>query len=60
LREGTVRHECAPYDHIRDEADLANHVRYCWINPVKHGLVGHPREWPYSSYHHDGGGDLML
>lgn len=36
--------------HIRDEADLANHVRYCWINPVKHGLVGHPREWPYSSW----------
>jgi putative transposase len=36
--------------HIRNEADLANHVRYCWINPVKHGLVGHPREWPYSSW----------
>jgi putative transposase len=36
--------------HIRDEADLANHVRYCWINPVKHGLVGHPREGPYSSW----------
>ncbi len=36
--------------HIRDETDLANHVRYCWINPVKHGLVGHPRERPYSSW----------
>jgi putative transposase len=42
--------------HIRDEADLVNHVRYCWINPVKHGLVGHPAEWPYSSYHRDAGG----
>ena len=42
--------------HIRDEADMANHVRYCWINPVKHGLVGHPREWPYSSWHRDAGG----
>ncbi|WP_443082533.1 REP-associated tyrosine transposase [Tabrizicola sp.] len=42
--------------HIRDEADFANHVRYCWINPVKHGLVRHPREWPYSSWHRDAGG----
>jgi putative transposase len=42
--------------HIRDEADLMNHVRYCWINPVKHGLVGHPAEWPYSSWHRDAGG----
>jgi len=23
--------------HIRNEADHAAHVRYCWINPVKHG-----------------------
>jgi putative transposase len=43
--------------HIRDEADLRAHVRYCWINPVKHGLVGHPRDWPYSSWHRDGGGE---
>lgn len=39
--------------HIRDEADMANHVRYCWINPVKHGLVAHPGDWPYSSWHRD-------
>lgn len=42
--------------HIRDEAAFAACVRYCWINPVKHGLVGHPGEWPYSSWHRDGGG----
>ncbi len=42
--------------HIRDEADFAAHVRYCWINPVKHGLVAHPGEWPYSSWHRDAGG----
>lgn len=41
--------------HIRDEADLYNHIRYCWINPVKHGLVERPEDWPYSSYHRDGG-----
>ena len=42
--------------HIRDDRDFAEHVRYCWTNPVKHGLVGHPREWPFSSWHRDAGG----
>jgi putative transposase len=47
--------------HIRDEADLRAHLRYCWMNPVKHGLCEHPKDWPYSSYHRDGVGvDLML
>lgn len=41
--------------HIRDETDLVNHIRYCWINPVKHGFVERPEDWPYSSYHRDGG-----
>lgn len=36
--------------HIRDEADFAAHMRYCWWNPVKHGLAARPEEWPYSSY----------
>jgi len=40
--------------HIRNEADFAAHVRYCWINPVKHGFVERPQDWPYSSYHRDG------
>lgn len=45
--------------HIRDEEDFRAHLRYCWINPVKHGLCAHPRDWPYSSYHRDGvGADL--
>ena len=47
--------------HIRDEADFRAHLRYCWINPVKHGLCAHPKDWPYSSYHRDAVGvDLML
>ena len=50
--------------HIRDEADYWAHVRYCWLNPVKHGLVEWPEEWPYSSVHRDAryrsGMDLML
>src|ERR1035438_3304977 len=26
---------------IRDEADYARHVEYCYINPLKHGQVAH-------------------
>lgn len=36
--------------HIRDEEDLAAHLRYCWFNPVKHGLVTRPEDWPWSSF----------
>jgi putative transposase len=39
--------------HIRDDADFANHVRYCWGNPVKHGNVERAVDWPYSSIHRD-------
>jgi REP-associated tyrosine transposase len=39
--------------HIRDEADLNAHIRYCWNNPVKHGFVERPEEWPFSSVHQD-------
>lgn len=39
--------------HIRDEADFRAHVEYCWFNPVKHGFVENPGDWPYSSYHRD-------
>jgi putative transposase len=36
---------------IRDEADYTAHVDYVHINPLKHGLVAHVRDWPYSSFH---------
>jgi len=39
--------------HIRDEADYWAHVRYCWMNPVKHGFVTRPEAWQYSSVHRD-------
>lgn len=45
--------------HIRDDAAFAACVRYCWINPVKHGLAEHPKDWPYSSWHRDGSEDLI-
>ena len=38
---------------IRDEADYAAHVRYCWANPVKHGWAEAPVAWPHSSLHRD-------
>ena len=38
---------------IRDEADYARHVEYCYINPVKHGLVARVCDWSYSSFHRD-------
>ena len=39
--------------HIRDQADYDAHIRYCWFNPVKHGFVERPEDWPYSSIHRD-------
>ena len=39
--------------HIRDARDYDAHVRYCWNNPVKHGFVKRPEDWPYSSYRRD-------
>ena len=36
---------------IRDEDDLARHVDYVHINPVKHGLVTRVSDWPHSSFH---------
>lgn len=38
---------------IRDDADFAAHLAYCWGNPVKHGLVTRAVDWPYSSLHRD-------
>ncbi|NBC12685.1 MAG: transposase [Gammaproteobacteria bacterium] len=36
---------------IRDEDDWRRHVDYVHYNPVKHGLVERPAQWPYSSFH---------
>jgi len=54
-----ARHERAVWQRrfwehlIRDEADYARHVEYCYINPVKHGLVRRVLDWPHSSFHRD-------
>lgn len=36
---------------IHDERDLWRHLNYLHYNPVKHGLVQHVRDWPFSSFH---------
>jgi putative transposase len=36
---------------IRDENDLAGHVDYVHINPVKYGHAVRASDWPYSSIH---------
>jgi putative transposase len=36
---------------IRGDRDYAAHMDYVHFNPVKHGLVAHAGDWPYSSFH---------
>lgn len=39
------------YEHcLRDESDFQKHLDYIHYNPVKHGLVATPGEWPHSSF----------
>ena len=40
--------------HIRNDAEFRAYVQYCHINPVKHGFVERPEEWPYSTVHQRG------
>lgn len=36
---------------IKNEADYLAHIDYVHINPVKHGIVNHVKDWPYSTFH---------
>jgi len=36
---------------IQDEEDWRKHLDYLHYNPVKHGYVVSPKDWPYSSFH---------
>ena len=35
---------------IRDERDFAAHLDYIHLNPVHHGYVTAPRDWPHSTF----------
>lgn len=36
---------------IRDDEDLNRHVDYIHFNPVRHGHVDDPDDWPHSTWH---------
>ena len=36
---------------IRESSDYEQHINYIHYNPVKHGYVKAPSDWPYSSIH---------
>mgnify|MGYP001043466595 CR=1 FL=1 len=36
---------------LRDDDDFNRHMDYVHYNPVKHGYVRSPADWPYSSFH---------
>jgi putative transposase len=36
---------------VRDDLDYERHFHYLHYNPVKHGLVRAPAEYPYSTFH---------
>jgi putative transposase len=50
-REQTVWQRRFWEHQIRDDRDYRSHVEYIHYNPVKHGLVKAPIEWPYTSFH---------
>jgi putative transposase len=50
-RENTIWQRRFWEHQIRDEADLHRHLDYIHFNPVKHGLVATPTDWPYSTFH---------
>ena len=35
---------------IRDDDDFINHLNYIHYNPVRHGLIMAPKDWPFSSF----------
>ena len=36
---------------LQDDEDFERHLNYIHYNPVKHGYVSSPRDWPWSSFH---------
>lgn len=50
-RESTVWQRRFWEHQLRDQADFNRHVDYVHWNPVKHGLVAHAVDWPYSTFH---------
>lgn len=41
--------------HIRNASEFNAYVSYCHHNPVKHGFVERPEDWPFSTIHRRAG-----
>jgi putative transposase len=50
-RENTIWQRRFWEHRVRDNDDLHRHLDYIHFNPVKHGLVTNPADWPYSTFH---------
>jgi putative transposase len=50
-RSGTLFEGRYKAIHVDKDAYLHHLCRYIHANPVRHGLVSHLEEWPYSNYH---------
>jgi putative transposase len=50
-RESTIWQRRFWEHQIRNDRDFEAHMDYIHFNPVKHGLVNAPIDWPYSSIH---------
>ena len=49
--EGTIWQRRFWEHTVRNEADFRHHIDYIHYNPVKHGYVTKPADWPYSTFH---------
>lgn len=36
---------------LQDEDDFRHHLDYIHFNPVRHGVLAHVADWPFSSFH---------
>ncbi|MBK1723022.1 REP-associated tyrosine transposase [Thiocystis violacea] len=50
-REGTLWQRRFWEHAIRDDRDFEAHLHDIHFNPVKHGLVRHVADWPFSTFH---------
>ncbi len=50
-RESTIWQRRFWEHRIRNQEDYRRHMDYIHFNPVKHELVEHVRDWPYSTFH---------
>ena len=50
-RESTIWQRRFWEHQVRDDEDLHKHLDYIHLNPVKHGLVTNPADWPYSTFY---------